>query len=69
MASIHPLKDLAKKKLCKICHTATSNVFNIDFKAVPICEDCATAIFIQQATFYCKKHKNEDQDNCLLRKP
>lgn len=55
MASIHPLKDLAKKKLCKICHTATSNVFNIDFKAVPICEDCATTIFIQQAIFYTKQ--------------
>lgn len=39
-------------KKCKVCGGKTDVVFNIDFKATPICEDCATAIFIQQASWY-----------------
>lgn len=42
-------------KECKICKDKTKNAFNIDFKAVPICEPCAKAIFIQQATWYVKQ--------------
>lgn len=34
---------------CKVCNDKTEVVFNIDFKPTPICEGCATAIFIQQA--------------------
>jgi hypothetical protein len=41
-----------KEKNCKVCSEKTVNVFNINFKAVPICERCAVAIFLQQATWY-----------------
>ena len=40
---------------CKICGFKTEVVFNIDFKATPICEDCASSIFIQQASWYVKE--------------
>ena len=30
----------------------TNTVFNINFKATPICEECARRIFLQQATWY-----------------
>jgi protein-arginine kinase activator protein McsA len=39
-------------KKCKVCGNKTEVVFNIDFKAKPICEGCATAIFLQQAKWY-----------------
>lgn len=39
-------------KECKVCGDKTEVVFNIDFKATPICESCATAIFLQQAKWY-----------------
>lgn len=39
-------------KKCKVCGNKTDVVFNIDFRATPICEDCATSIFIQQASWY-----------------
>jgi beta-glucanase (GH16 family) len=39
-------------KNCKVCGDKTEVVFNIDFKATPICENCATAIFLQQAKWY-----------------
>lgn len=42
------------KEKCKLCEEETENRFNIDFKAVPICEGCATAVFIQQAMWYAK---------------
>lgn len=41
-------------KPCKVCGDKTENVFNIDLKAVPVCECCATAIFLQQANWYVK---------------
>jgi hypothetical protein len=37
---------------CKVYGSSTSTVFNIDFKAVRICESCAESIFIQQAHWY-----------------
>lgn len=37
---------------CKMCSTKTNVGFNINLTLVPVCEDCATAIFIQQANFY-----------------
>ena len=43
-------KDL---KQCKICNNITNVVFNIKFKAVPICEDCACAITKQQVIWLC----------------
>ena len=39
-------------KKCKFFGTPTNVVFNINFKAKPICEDCATSIFLQQAKWY-----------------
>lgn len=37
---------------CKICNEETEVGFNIQFKLTPICEDCATAIFLQQSKYY-----------------
>lgn len=45
-------------KKCKLCSDKTKNVFNINFKAVPICEDCAVLIFIQQAKWYTENTKS-----------
>lgn len=39
-------------KNCKVCGEKTNVVFNIGFKATPICEGCANAIFLQQANWY-----------------
>ena len=46
-------------KNCKICKTKTKNIFNIDFVATPICDDCADAIMLQNAVYYVKQRKNE----------
>jgi hypothetical protein len=56
-------------KKCKVCGAKTKVVFNINFKATPICEGCATSIFLQQAKWYadcyhsetCKITKDEDK--------
>lgn len=37
---------------CKVCAEKTKSVFNINFKATPICEDYADKIFLQQAQWY-----------------
>lgn len=42
-------------KKCKVCGALTDTVFNINFKATPICEECARSIFLQQATWYAKQ--------------
>lgn len=39
-------------KKCKVCGDNTKTIFNINLKAVAICENCAAAIFIQQAKWY-----------------
>jgi len=54
MDKIKKMKSIAGKK-CKVCGDKTTIVFNIDFKATPICENCAVSIFIQQAVWYSKK--------------
>jgi ribosome-binding protein aMBF1 (putative translation factor) len=41
--------------VCKLCGDKTVNVFNIKLNKIPVCEECATAIFIQQAHFYVEK--------------
>ena len=33
---------------CEICGEKTETVFNINFKAIPICENCANQITLQQ---------------------
>lgn len=42
-------------KNCKLCSEPTDVVFNIDFKATPICEGCASTIFMQQANWYANR--------------
>lgn len=44
---------------CKLCGDKTQSVFNIDFKAVPICEPCAEAVYLQQATWYVQYFRSE----------
>ena len=41
-----------KKEPCKICDSDTFTGFNIKMKLIPICEDCANSIFLQQARWY-----------------
>lgn len=43
-------------KRCKVCDNKTKVVFNIDFKAVQICERCAATLFLQQAKWYAETH-------------
>ena len=40
---------------CEICNSETEVGFNINFKLVYICEDCASSIFLQQAQWYVKE--------------
>lgn len=44
-------------KKCKLCGTATEWVCNINFKAVPICHPCSSAVFVQHAT-WCHSNLN-----------
>ena len=46
-------------KKCKLCDEKTDVSFNIDFKKTPICEECATAIFLQQANWYAEQQKKK----------
>lgn len=48
------IPKMEKAKPCKIYKEQTNNLFNINFKATPICEQCSTAIFLQQAAYYVK---------------
>lgn len=51
-------------KTCKICDTETNTRYNIDFEAIPICNKCGKAIFIQQAQWYVEqenKFNNSDK--------
>lgn len=53
------------ENFCRLCGEKTKTVFNIDFKAVPVCEDCASSIFIQQSSWYVdfvKKHNNKKKN-------
>lgn len=47
------------KDSCKICKGKAESSFNINFKLVPICENCAATIFLQQATWYKTKMDTE----------
>ena len=44
----------AKARTCIICEKETQVIFNINFTRTNICEDCASSIFIQQASWYTK---------------
>lgn len=37
---------------CKVCDSETEVVFNVRQTAVPICQACASSIFVQQAMLY-----------------
>lgn len=52
------LQEPKKKTKCKVCNCVTTNGFNIDFKLVPICEGCATAITFQQMSWYTEQNNN-----------
>ena len=47
-------------KICKVCSRKGDDivVFNIKFKAVPICDDCADSIMLQQAQDYSERRKD-----------
>ena len=55
------LTDLNERnmKKCKVCGEKTDVIFNIDFKKTPICEECATAIFLQQAKWYAEQQRKK----------
>lgn len=38
-------------KPCKICDSPTAYVFNINLTSVPICDECANSVLLQQAQF------------------
>jgi DNA-directed RNA polymerase subunit RPC12/RpoP len=46
---------ISKKDKCKICKAPTEASFNLNFDLVPICEYCASKIFLQQAQWYVKE--------------
>jgi len=46
---------------CRVCGGATKVVFNIDFKAIPICESCAVAITVQQVKWWRDTQKKGEQ--------
>lgn len=48
-------------KQCKVCGEETETCFNINFKAVPICECCADSIFLQQAAWYSKERLKREK--------
>lgn len=53
-------------KKCKLCGDPTDVIFNINLKATPICEYCASSIFLQQAQWYVKvssEHQTNDDKN------
>ena len=52
-------------KKCKVCGDKTTSVFNIDFKAIPICEYCAMSILLQEAHWLVKKERDS---NCPSQK-
>lgn len=37
---------------CRVCEEPTKVYFNINLKAVPICESCATSIAMQQVSWW-----------------
>ena len=41
-------------KKCKLCARPTKVVFNINFKAVPVCEGCACTVTMQQVVALCQ---------------
>lgn len=44
---------------CKICGDKTKVGFNINLELVPICQNCATAIFLQEAKWLAEQSKEK----------
>lgn len=56
------INNVDDSKSCKVCSDETKTVFNINFKATPICESCAISIFLQQANWYTQQEfKNKEK--------
>ena len=53
---------------CKICASDTNAIFNIDFKKVSICEECASSIALQQITDVLTRTNLAD-DSCEYEEP
>jgi len=52
---------------CKVCGGLAVNRFNIDFDLVPVCEQCANAITMQQVEWLvgrdvCEKHDSKEAE-------
>ena len=56
-------------KKCKVCKSETENKFNIEFKATPICEDCANSIMLQQVSWLAKTAKENKYIDYLVNHP
>ena len=50
------------EKQCKLCEKPTQFTYNINFKAVPVCEECALAITKQEViTWVSRKEKDSEE--------
>lgn len=55
-------EQLNEELPCKVCGEATRVVYNISFKAKPICNSCGRAIFAQQAVWYVQTEMKKEHD-------
>ncbi len=44
--------DQEYRQPCSLCKTLTKDTFNIKSSKVPVCEECAKEIFIEQSKYY-----------------
>jgi hypothetical protein len=44
---------------CRVCKEKTGTVINIDYQAIPVCDFCCNAIFIQQARWLAEKERDQ----------
>lgn len=54
---IYPKPKGYTGKKCKICSNITRYVMNIKLEAIPICDECANAIMLQQAKWLIDQNK------------
>lgn len=54
---------MSEKPRCRICHKPTTTVFNIDFKAVNICEQCALAITKQEVMSWSRHVRDQPEQD------
>ena len=46
-----------KERPCKVCDSATIFIMNIKFNPVPICNECAATITIQQSEWWASRDR------------